>query len=74
MRASRELCVYFCEGRGLVHVRGESTGSNNNCLYQTMFYVSTRKERCFESGISTRRAKINVAFIALLLAKIGTAY
>jgi len=31
------------EVRGLVHVRGESPLSNNNCIYQSMFYISTRK-------------------------------
>jgi len=35
----------FVDGavRGLFHVRGYSPGSSNNCLYQTMFYISRRK-------------------------------
>jgi hypothetical protein len=62
------------EVRGLVHVRGESPGSNNNCLYQTMFYVSTRKGVLFLRVSPLQKMdKVKVSYIAFLLVKTGSA-
>jgi hypothetical protein len=62
------------EVRGLVHVRGESPGSNNNCLYQIMFYISTRRGVLFSRVLPLQEFhKVKVSYIALLLVKVGSA-
>jgi len=62
------------EVRGLFHVRGESSGSNKNCLYQTMFYISTRKGVLFLRVSPLQDFdKVKVSYITLLLVKVGSA-
>jgi len=66
----------FVEGevRGLVHVRGESPGSSNYCLYQNhVLYIN--KKRCSLLRVSPLQEfhKVKVSYIALLLVNVGSA-
>jgi hypothetical protein len=65
----------FVEGEkgGLVHVRGESPGSNINCLYQTMFYISTTKKILFLRVSPLQEVDtVKASYVALLLLKVGS--